>query len=102
MALLVNDGNVEHVNEALEMFKQNINDLCSVHESVQQLLSQEEREEDHVDWFEPKMTHFEYCMKDVDVWKRENFAQSKIHPHDSISNVSHKSKSSKSSSVSSA
>ncbi|XP_034086675.1 uncharacterized protein LOC117555808 [Gymnodraco acuticeps] len=101
-ALLVEDGNVEHVNEALEMFKLNINDLCSVHGSVQQLLSEEEREEDHVDWFEPKMTHFEYCMKDVDVWKREKIAQSKIHPHDSISNVSHKSRSSKTSSVSSA
>ena len=34
-ALLVDDGNVEHVNEALEMFKQHINDLCRVHESLQ-------------------------------------------------------------------
>lgn len=71
--------------------------------NLQMLLSEKEREEDHVDWYEPRIINFKYFVKEVEVWKREQIAQSWIDPKDSISNVSRKWKGSKaSSSVSSA
>lgn len=58
--------------------------------NLQMLLSEKEREEDHVDWYEPRIINFKYFVKEVEVWKREQIAQSWIDPKDSISNVSRK------------
>ena len=101
--LLVEGGNVDIVVEGVETFNQAVNQFKTVNHSVQKLLSKEEREEDHVDWYEPRITNFQYFEKEGEVWKSEQMAQSKINPLDSISNVSKKSKGSKAqSSVSSA
>uniref|UniRef100_A0A3Q3LI23 PiggyBac transposable element-derived protein domain-containing protein n=1 Tax=Labrus bergylta TaxID=56723 RepID=A0A3Q3LI23_9LABR len=54
-----------------------------------------EKEEDHEDWFEPRMINFKYCVKEVEIWKKEQIAQLRIEPQDSISNVSRKSRGSK-------
>ena len=87
----------------METFIQAVIDFKNVHHSVQKLLSMEEREEDHVDWYEPRITNFKYFEKEVKVWKGEQMAQSRINPLDSISNVSLQSKGSRAqSSVSSA
>ena len=106
-ALLVEGGNVDIVEESVETFNQAVNDFKTVHRSVQRLLSEEEGEEDHVDWYEPRITNLQilskYLEKEVELWKSEQMAQSIINPLDSISNVSQKSKGSKAqSSVSSA
>lgn len=63
-ALLVDGGNVDHVSEGLETFDQAINDFNNVHQSVQMLLSEEEREEDHVDWYR-RIINFKYFVKEV-------------------------------------
>ena len=87
----------------METFIQAVDDFKNVHHSVQKLLSKEERGEDHVDWYEPRITNFKYFEKEVKVWKGEQMAQSRINPLDSISNVSRQSKGSRAqSSVSSA
>ena len=87
-ALLIDDGNVDIVEEGVETFIQAVNDFKNVHHSVQKLLSKEERGEDHVDWYEPRITNFKYFEKEVKVWKSEQMAQSRINPLDSISNLS--------------
>lgn len=59
------------------------------------LLSEEEKEEDHVDWYEPRITNFRYSLKEIELWKKEQIAQQRMEPQDSISNVSRKSAGSK-------
>lgn len=91
-ALMTDDGNVDKVNDTFKAFKEAVDEFKNVHKSVQELLS-EEKENDYYDWYEPRIINLNYFLKDVETWKRE-IAQSKVGPLDSISNVSHKSKSS--------
>lgn len=37
-----------------------------VHKSVQLLLSEEEKEEGHVEWYEPRITNFRYWLKEIE------------------------------------
>lgn len=92
-ALMTDVGNVDKVNDTFEAFKGAVDEFKNAHKSVQELLSEEEKENDYYDWYEPRITNLNYFMKEVETWKRE-IAQSKVEPLDSISNVSHKSKSS--------
>ena len=41
-----------------------------------------------MDWYEPRVMNFNYISKEVKTWKREQSAQLKVDPLDSISNVS--------------
>ena len=70
-----------------------MDEFKSAHKLVQELLSEEEKENDFNDWYEPRITNLDYFKKDVETWKKE-IAQSRVGPLDSISNVSQKSKSS--------
>lgn len=45
-----------------------------------------------MNWYEPRVTNFEYWLKDVEMLKREQIAQSSVEPHDTISNVSKRTK----------
>lgn len=97
-ALLVKERNVDYVNECVDIFKQAVDEFTKVHQSVQQLLSEDEKLDDHVEWYEPRMMNFSYFLKEVESWKKEQCMQLRVEPLDSISNVS---KGSKSSSISS-
>lgn len=96
--LLVEGGNVDHVNQCVGIFKQAVDEFIRLHQSVQNLLSEDEKLDDHVDWYEPRMMNFNYFLKEVETWKKEQCIQLRVEPLDSISNVSKGSKSSSTSS----
>lgn len=73
IALLVEGGNAEHVKDYTDVY-----------------LSEDEKN-DHVNWHEPRITNFNYFLKEVETWKKEQSTQC---PLDSISNVSSRSTSS--------
>ena len=87
-ALLTEGGNIDDVDKSMHMFKRD--EFNKVHNSVQELLSQEEKETDTLDWYEPRVMNFNYLTKEVNTWKREQSAQLKVDPLDSISNISRK------------
>uniref|UniRef100_A0A3Q3EL87 PiggyBac transposable element-derived protein domain-containing protein n=1 Tax=Labrus bergylta TaxID=56723 RepID=A0A3Q3EL87_9LABR len=89
-ALQHDGGCIDDVNKGLKTFHETVAHFNDVHISVQA-----EKEEDHEDWFEPRMINFKYCVKEVEIWKKEQIAQLRIEPQDSISNVSRKSRGSK-------
>ncbi|CAL8256538.1 unnamed protein product [Arctogadus glacialis] len=74
----------------MHMFKQAVDEFNKVHNSVQELLSQEEKETDTLDWYEPRVMNSNYLTKEVKTWKKEQSAQLKVDPLDSISNISRK------------
>lgn len=56
-------------------------------------MSEDERESDTVDWYEPRAQNFDYFVKEVETWKKEQQRlQLTVEPKDSISNVSKTSK----------
>ncbi|XP_032425050.1 uncharacterized protein LOC116723928 [Xiphophorus hellerii] len=93
--LMSDAGNVDAVNESVQAFKEAVDEFRNAHKLVQELLSEEEKENDYDDWFEPRITNLNYFLNDVETWKKD-IVQSTIRPSDSISNVSQKSKSSSS------
>lgn len=102
-ALLTEGGIVEEVDDCMSSLLFYIHDFKSVHKAVQELLSEEEKENDHVDWFEVRMMNFDYFIKEVEIWKKEQQSQlTAVEPKDSISNISSVSVKSKSSKASSA
>lgn len=77
--------------------------ILKVHKLVQELLAEEEKENDNVDWYEPGMLNFDYFIKEVEMWKKEQQRlQTIVKPIDSISNISSLSKRLASSKASSA
>ena len=88
-ALMTDVGNVDKVSDTFEAFKGAVDEYKNAHKSVQEFLSEEEKEYDFYDWYEPRISNLNYFLKDVETWKRE-IGQSKVEPLDSISNVSHK------------
>ncbi|CAL9704912.1 unnamed protein product [Knipowitschia caucasica] len=71
-------------------FRAAIDEFQRAHESVQKFLSEEEKEQEHTDWYEPRKTNMDYFIKEVISWKKQYLAQIKVEPQDSISNVSSK------------
>ena len=87
-ALMETEGNVEKVNESVALFQRSLEDFNGIHESVQTCLSEEEKEKERIDWYEPKMSTFADFLKDVEKWKTsQTDPQSLIGPQDSISNL---------------
>lgn len=102
-ALLVGGGSIEQVDDCMASLLFFIHDFESLHKAVQELLAEEEKENDHVDWYEPRMMNFDYFIKEVEMWKKEQQSlQTIVKPKDSISNISSESKRSTSSKASSA
>ena len=64
-ALLTEGGNIDDVDKSMHMF--NRDEFNKVHNSVQELLSQEEKETDTLDWYEPRVMNFNYLTKEVRV-----------------------------------
>lgn len=80
------EENVEKVNESVAFFQRSPEGLKDIHESVQMFLSEEEKEKERFDWYEPKMSTFAKFLKDVEKWKTsQTDPQSLIVPQDSIS-----------------
>ncbi|KAK0143396.1 hypothetical protein N1851_018466 [Merluccius polli] len=87
--LLVEDGTIERVEKKLEVLSQSIEDLNSIHKSVQSLMNEEEKELDTVDWYEPRSQNFDYFFNEVKTWKKKQLElQLTVDAKDSISNVS--------------
>ena len=84
---IMESGNVENVNTGLEKLHAALDEFERSHESVQELLAEEEKGTDD-DWYKPKRHGFENFLKDVDVWKNtQGDPLPVITPMDSASNV---------------
>ena len=97
-ALLVDGGNIETVDESLEAFHAVLNDFKNAHNSVLELVTEEEHEQESINYYQPRMRTYEHFLKEVEIWKKAEIEpQMLIEPHDSISNVSKTSSKTKSS-----
>ncbi|KAK0150310.1 hypothetical protein N1851_008772 [Merluccius polli] len=92
---------METFDKDLESFKQAIYEFNEVHQSVHELLNEEERQADIAEWYEPRMSNFQYFTKEVKTWKQDK-VQDQVTHQDSVSNTSEGSKESKGSKASSA
>lgn len=87
--LMETGGNVEKVDDSVALFQKTLDEFKETHVSVQTFLSEEIKENERINWYEPKMSTFENFLQDVEKWKiSETDPQSLIEPKDSISNVS--------------
>lgn len=68
-ALMTDVGNVNKVNDTFEAFKGAVDEFKNAQKSVQELLSEEEKENDYYDWYGPRITNLNYFMNDVETWK---------------------------------
>lgn len=39
------------------------------------LLSEEENENNHIDWYEPRVMNFSYFLEEAETWKKEQSTQ---------------------------
>lgn len=93
--LLVENGNIDRVEKNMQVLQQSIEDFKFIHRSVQSLMTEEERESDTVDWYEPRAQNFDYFVKEVETWiKEQHRLQLTVEPKASISNVTKISKTS--------
>lgn len=84
---------VQEVKENLNKFVCLLDDFKSLHETYQELLSEEEARQDETEWFEPKMADINAFLSSVSEWlsgvsKAVEPQEMEIAPKDSISQVS--------------
>ncbi len=85
------------VKERLKEYKRALNDFINANELLQNLLSEDVKEMERIDWFEPRMATFNDFLHEVDAWMSAcSDPQLSVQPEDSISNVSKDSRKSKS------
>ncbi len=71
------------------VWKMTLNEFKEVHAAVQKLLPVEIRENETIDWYEPKMEVFRKFLQEVDSWKTSTSdPQMLVEPHDNVFNVS--------------
>lgn len=58
---LMQKGDVEKVVNNVDVFNATLNEFNQLHKSVQVFLSDEERESDQMDWYEPKISAPRSC-----------------------------------------
>lgn len=101
-ALFDAHASVEIIDESVAALRSAMNELTEAHVSVQALMSDEDKEKDRTEWYEPKVAVFKSFLHEVDLWKKsKSDPQSEINPEDSVSKTGSKSSGSKVSSVSS-
>lgn len=61
-------ASVENTDESAAL-RTAMNELSKAHFSVQALISDEDKERDRTEWYEPKMAVFEGFVHEVDLWK---------------------------------
>lgn len=67
--LLEAGENKETINKHVEVFNNCLGDFMELQVAVQNLLSsEEEKEADHTDWYEPKLIHFRDFLFDIKKW----------------------------------
>lgn len=71
-ALIEGGGAKEEVEHALSHFIRFLDDFVEVHEQVQSLLTEEERDGDHIDWYQPKVLCFLEFVKVVEMWLKSD------------------------------
>lgn len=102
-ALLAAGDDLDSIKKGVKTFFVVLNEFKTAHKLVQEQLPDDIRENERIDWFEPKMATFENFMSELERWKNvQKDPQTLIEPNDSASNVSkrsHKSRSSHSSSI---
>lgn len=74
-SLLDNGGNTEKVLSSVEQFKMALNEFNDAHAAVQMLLPVEIKENETIDWYEPKMEIFKKSLSEIDLWKTSSSDQ---------------------------
>lgn len=97
---------VQEVKENLNKFMCLLDDFKSLHETYQELLSEEEARQDEAEWFKPKMADINIFLSSVSEWlsgaSKTDEQQFEVAPKDSISQVSSRESRSRALSVASA
>ena len=85
---LFETGDVDKIDELAKTLLSCIDDFKSVHQSVQNLLGEEEKATDNADWYEPRITNFNNFFDEVEAWKIQQYnLETIVDPMDSVSNV---------------
>lgn len=98
---------VQEVKENFNKFVCLLDDFKSLHETYQELLSEEEARQDEVEWFKPKMADINTFLSSVSEWlsgvsKAVEPQEIEVAPKDSISQISSRESRSRAFSVASA
>ena len=94
------DRNPDDIQERMKEFNGILNEFKALHETVQMLLPDDVKENENVDWYEPKMAKYDDFISQVDIWLKRHHELPPIDPQslidvtDSISRVSKGSKAS--------
>ena len=87
-------SSVVMIIESLAALKTAMDDFADAHGNAQALMSDEEKDKDHAEWYEPKMTVFEDYIKRVEDWTRYALKPQRgtveIAPEDSVSKAGSK------------
>ena len=80
-ALFDAHASVEKIYESVAALRSAMNELTKAHVSVQALMSEEDKEKDRTEWYEPKVAVYESFLHEVDLWKKsKSDPQSEINP----------------------
>ncbi|XP_035988164.1 uncharacterized protein LOC118560795 [Fundulus heteroclitus] len=89
-AIMCENVDVEDVKKEVAAFHTILNDFKFCHESTQALLSDDVKESENLDWYEPRMARYNEFLANVDEWlKQHNIdPQTLVDVTDSVSRVS--------------
>ena len=86
--VLFETGDVDKIDKLAKTLLSCIDDFESVHQSVQNLLGEEEKATENADWYEPRITNFNNFFDEVEAWKIQQYnLETIVDPMDSVSNV---------------
>ena len=99
--MMKEDAGVDYIHEGVAEFQKILDEFKMCHESVQKMLPDDVRENETLDWYEPKMANYTTFLTEVEKWSKSQLdPQTLVDATDSVSKVSMTS--SKASSISSA
>ena len=93
--MIATNENAENMQNGYEIFERLCDEFRAAHRSLQSVLSENERETDRVEWYEPRLKPFEEFQESLynmlaQTRAEAESAQLHIDPQDSISNVNSK------------
>ena len=67
---MIDGGNIETVDESLEAFHAVLNDFENAHDSVLELGTEEEHEQESINYYQLRMRTYEHFLKEVEMWEK--------------------------------
>ena len=87
--IMKEDAGVDYIHGGVSEFQRILDEFKMCHESVQKLLADDVRENEILDWYEPKMANYTTFLIEVEKWLKSQLdPQTLVDATDSVSKVS--------------